>query len=393
MKPLRIVLVMIEAPVPFGNAAARWFYVLLKELVARGHKVTAFAACSKQSEIDEAKKLFPAPEYDLRLYPFPKLGKLESKLTTLTKPYSYMFGVDLKEQLKQVLATGYDVLHLEQLWTAWLVENVDKSLVNVHHLVWIDQEELAGGSLSARFNRWLMFRAERMLIRRIKFIRSCSSRLVPEMLKVNRKARIETVPVGIDATIYPYIPNEKRGEEPIVSVIGNMGWHPSSSAAIRLLSRLWPEIKRRVPSAKLQIVGWSARSVLKDYLYLTDVTIEENVPDMKPYFEKTAVFVYAPARGSGMKIKILEALGYGIPVVTTSEGSEGLNATDGVNIGEAEDDAGLVDRAVKLLLDPELRNKQRAAGRELLETRCGPKTTVDGIEAMYSTMIASGGQS
>ena len=56
MAPLRIVLVMIEPPLPFGNAAARWYYVLLRGLVARGHRVTAFAACSKPGEIRSCKR-------------------------------------------------------------------------------------------------------------------------------------------------------------------------------------------------------------------------------------------------------------------------------------------------------------------------------------------------
>ena len=54
MKPLRIVVVMPEAPVPFGNAAARWYYVLVRELVARGHRVTCFSASSKASELETA---------------------------------------------------------------------------------------------------------------------------------------------------------------------------------------------------------------------------------------------------------------------------------------------------------------------------------------------------
>ena len=69
MTPRRVVVAMIEPPLPFGNAAGRWFYVLLKGLVERGHRVTAFAACGKPTEIDEARALVPAPAYDLRCYP------------------------------------------------------------------------------------------------------------------------------------------------------------------------------------------------------------------------------------------------------------------------------------------------------------------------------------
>jgi glycosyltransferase involved in cell wall biosynthesis len=388
MSPLRIVLVLIEAPVPFGNAAARWFYVLLRELVARGHRVTCFAACSKQSEMDEARRLFPAPEYDLRLYPYPERGGLWAKLETLRRPYSYMFSADLKRDLEGELAQGFDVLHLEQLWSGWLgLAHRDRALVNVHHLVWIDQEFVRPPTLRTRFDRWLMFRAERFLVRSLQRFRSCSPRLVPEMLRVNPSANITTVPVGVDPTLYPFIPDDRRTAEPVVSVIGSMGWHPTHSAAVRLLTRLWPEIKKRVPAARLQLVGWGAKAALREYVGLPDVTIEENVPETRPYFEQTGVMLYAPGRGSGMKIKILEALGYGVPVVTTSEGVEGLPAVDGVYVGVCEDDAGLIDLTVKLLGDPAAQNRQRAAGRALLESHCGPKPTVDAIEAVYVGMI------
>ena len=162
MKPLRIVVVFLEAPIPFGNAAARWYYVLLRELVARGHRVTAFAACSKEREMDEARRLFPAPEYDLRLYPLPVRSGLRAKVETIRRPYSYMFSAELKRDLETELAVDYDVLHLEQLWAGWLgLTHRDKALVNVHHLVWIDLEGQKRPTLRNRFEWWLMFRAER----------------------------------------------------------------------------------------------------------------------------------------------------------------------------------------------------------------------------------------
>ncbi len=388
MRPLRVIVAMVEAPVPFGNAAARWFYVLLRELTARGHRLTAFAACSKEAEMAEARRLFPPREYDLRLYPFPRRRGWRAKWETLRRPYAYMFAPELQRDLAAELARGYDILHLEQLWSGWLGWSCpQRALVNVHHLVWLDLEQVRPPDWRGRFDRWLMRRTERRLVRRFRHFRACSPRLVPEILKVNPHARVCTVPVGIDASLYPYIPDERRCGEPVVSVIGNMGWYPTRSAAVRLLERLWPEIKRRVPAARLQLVGWGARAALRDYLHWPDVTIEENVPDTRPYFERTGVLLYAPGRGSGMKIKILEALAYGVPVVTTSEGVEGLPATDGVHAGISDDDAGLIERTVALLEDVAAQNRQRAAGRELLERHCGPRPTVDALEAIYERML------
>src|SRR5437870_2152445 len=116
----RIVVAMIDPPLPFGGAASRWFYVLLKGLVDRGHRVTAFAAAAKPEESEKAQALFPKPHYDLRCYPFPHRTGLARKLETMARPYSFMFSEELKRDLRRELDAGFDLLHLEQLWSAWL---------------------------------------------------------------------------------------------------------------------------------------------------------------------------------------------------------------------------------------------------------------------------------
>ncbi len=335
--------------------------------------------------MDEARILFPAPEYDLRVYPFPHRSGLKAKLETFRRPFSYMFGPDLKADLTRELDAGYDVLHLEGLSCGWVgLRHAGKAVVNVHNLYSIDLAEAGTG----RFDKWLMTRSERRLLRSYPQVVTLSDRLAKGVRWANPRAAVHVVPLGIDLSLYPYIPDDRRTAQPVVSVIGSMNWYPSHSAAVRLLTRLWPEIKRRIPNARVQIVGWQARSALKEFLEMPDVTIEENVPDVRAYFERTGVMLYAPARGSGMKVKILESFGFGVPVVTTSEGVEGLPAVDGVHAGVCEDDAGLIDRAVELLRDPAQQNRQRAAGRVLLESHCGPKPTVDAIEAVYARVLS-----
>ena len=186
----RIVMVTLEPPAPFGNAAARWYYVLLRELVARGHHVTCFAACSKASDLAEARRLFPSPAYDLRLYPFPPRSGLRAKLATLRRPFSYMFSRELARDLEAELARGYDVLHLEQLWAGWLgLGHVARALVNVHYLPSIDLADTRPSDAKGRRDSWLMGRAERTLLRRFAKFHACSTRVAEGIVKVQSARR------------------------------------------------------------------------------------------------------------------------------------------------------------------------------------------------------------
>jgi polysaccharide biosynthesis protein PslH len=388
---VRVILVMFEAPLPFGSAAARLYYVILKGLVESGHRVTAFAACSKLEEIAKAKALFSKPRYDVRCYAQPDRLGPQAKLETLFRPYSYMFGRDLRADLERELSAGFDVLHLEQLASGWTgLHHVEHSLVGVTFLFSVDLHAVPIRTLHEAIERLLMFRAERRLLRSFRFFRAGTSRLVAPIRQRNPTADITPIPIGLDPSLYQYISNARRPKKPIVSLIGSMEWGPTYSAAVRMLTRLYPEIRRRVPDAHFQIVGWSARSRLREYTSLPDVEIVENVSNIAPFFENASVLLYAPVCGSGVKIKVFEAMAYGVPVVTTADGVEGLPAADGEQAGIAEDGDGLVERTVALLTDPELQNRQRKAARELIEAICNPSQTATALEQIYQRIVHPG---
>src|SRR5262245_584289 len=136
MKPIRILVGLTEPPLPFGGAAARWLYVLLNGLVARGHNVSAFAPCAKPEDAQKCRELFPAASFDLRLYPYPVRRGVRAKLETFQRPYSYIFAPELWRDLNVECNRGFDVLHLESTWSGWLGQGRDASRVvlNPHSL-------------------------------------------------------------------------------------------------------------------------------------------------------------------------------------------------------------------------------------------------------------------
>jgi polysaccharide biosynthesis protein PslH len=388
---MRIILVINSPPLPFGSADARWYYVLLKELVAKGHQVTTFAVCGNLADIAKAQAIFPAPDYDLRCYPIvPGKTGLAGKISTFRQPYAYIFSDDFRRDLANELAKPYDILHLEQLWSGWLsLAHRDRSLINIHYLHSLDGSFDNNNSIETRLRKLMTDRAERKLITAYPHISTLSDRLSQQIQVVNPQAKIHTVPLGIDLSLYPFIEQRKVNPQPIVGLIGSFEWGPSYSAAERLITKLWPEIKQRVPNARLQIVGRSAQLALAKFIDTVGLEIYQDVPDTLPYFCDLDVMLYAPVAGSGMKVKVMEAFALGTIVVTTSEGVEGMPAIDRIHAGICEDDRGLIDRTVELLTDRLLSQQMRLKARQLLEEHCTPTVTVSQIEEIYTQIIDS----
>lgn len=392
MRPLRVILVMIEPPSPFGDAAARGYYVLLKGLVGRGHRVTAFATSSRPANASDALLRFPAPEYDLRIFPQPPPARgFAAKLRSIHEPHGYLFSPELRQGLDAELTRGFDVLHLEHTWAGWLgLRHAARSVLNVHYLFSIDKAEEPARPGMDSIRRPLMVRAEARLLRRYPTITTLTPRLTEWVRGINPGANVLTIPLGLDASLYSFDP-EPPPRPPTVALIGSFGWLPTLDAARRLLTRLWPQIRSQIPEARLQLVGRQAKLKLGSLADVPGVEVFEDVPDIAPYFQSADVMLYPTPLGSGMKVKVMEAFAYGTPVVTTLDGVEGLPVRDGIQAGIAVEDADLVERTVALLRDPARRIRQRAAARLLIESHCGPGVTLDRVESVYDGVVLAGG--
>jgi glycosyltransferase involved in cell wall biosynthesis len=384
---MRIIVVAPAAPHPFGDTAGRWYFVLVSGLLAMGHDVVCLVVSGEpEDRVRESRTLLAnaAGRGALTFEAFAEKATVHPivrKLRSAVRPFSEAYHADgLRAALDRATRAGYDVLHLEQLWTGWLGMERARSVLNIHHFEVIDWERTRLRS----FGEWKayaqMVRATRAIVGRTARMRVFTSRLLDHARTLNRDATYWIVPFALDLSRYAQAPPVA---EPVVGVFGSMRWEPSRSAAERLIERIWPLVKRRCPRARLLVAGWNARAVLQRYVSLPDVTIAENVPHPLDFFSRVAVMVYAPARGSGTKIKVLEAMAYGVPVVTTWEGVEGIAYTDGDNCHVAETDQDLADRAVALLEDEQARARLRKAARALVEERHAPAPVLRRMMDVY----------
>jgi len=142
-----------------------------------------------------------------------------------------------------------------------------------------------------------------------------------------------------------------------------MDYKPNVDAVTWFVKDVFPSIVRRVPEARLLLVGHDSRHRLRRLADGHRIVATGSVADVAPLVAEAAVSV-APIRvGSGTRIKILEALALGVPVVSTTLGAEGLDLAPGREILLADAPEDFAAEVVRLLKDRATRDAMGDAGR------------------------------
>ena len=139
--------------------------------------------------------------------------------------------------------------------------------------------------------------------------------------------------------------------EATVAFVATMGWAPNVDAAVWLGREIWPLVQAAVPESQLLLVGREPAPAVRA-LAGENVHVTGTVSDVTPYLARSRVVVAPLRAGGGTRLKIMEALDTGRPVVATSVGCEGMDDLVGRGVVVADTAEGLADAIVSLLVDP-----------------------------------------
>jgi polysaccharide biosynthesis protein PslH len=139
--------------------------------------------------------------------------------------------------------------------------------------------------------------------------------------------------------------------DPVVAFVATMGWAPNVDAAVWLAREIWPLVRRRVPEARLLLVGKDPAPAVRA-LADDSVEVTGTVADVTPSLARCRVAAAPLRAGGGTRLKIMEALDVGRPVVATSIGCEGMDDLVGRGVVVADTAAAFADALADLLLDP-----------------------------------------
>lgn len=189
--------------------------------------------------------------------------------------------------------------------------------------------------------------------------------------------------VGLDVDGYNQVTDGGRREQTDgnrLLFFGSYDWFPNADAARHLCERIFPRIRDAYDEAELVLAGRGGGEEIAALGEREGVTFLGEVPDLAPLV-RSAAAVVAPLRvGGGTRIKVLESMAWGAPVVTTTAGSEGVEAAHGDAMVVADGVEAFAAETVRLLEHPEERTRLGENARATVERRYSIPAIAAGLE-------------
>jgi glycosyltransferase involved in cell wall biosynthesis len=339
-------------------------------------------------------------------------------------------SADMRRELKQLLSRKkFDLVQIEfsMMWQyADLFADIPVVL-DAHNIEHHNVRQIGSAAQSQLWRTLYRLEEKRLRAMEERAWRECalcftvSEREREEIAKFTVKpAKVITAPNGVDPERFSYRPRENAGRK--ILFLGGMDYTPNLDAASWFLNDIFPLILRQEPETKLLMVGrelwrigvqgsgigirksegreqgtgnWGqeseksrnknpgfadTRSPVPDPV---SIEFHENVAEVLPWFYEADVLVVPLRQGAGTRIKVLEAMAAGLPVVSTSKGCEGIAARDGEHLLAADSAEDFAVATVKVFRDAALGRHLANAARLLVEERYTWESTVAAMEQGY----------
>ncbi len=262
-----------------------------------------------------------------------------------------------------------DVWQLE--WTPYL-NAVDASLSgprvviahNVDTLIWQRYHDTEKNLLKKMYLRtqWKKFaRFEREAFRKATRVVAVSDEDATLIRNDFGQPNVDVVDNGIDRTYFEQVKGERDPKR--ILFLGALDWRPNLDAVALLFDSIFPRVIAQEPNARLVIVGRNPPAhVVERARQMPGVELHASVPDVRPFLASAGVMAVPLRIGGGSRLKILESLASGLPVVSTKVGAEGLHIKPDLDYVQADENA-MADALVHAIRKPDAMRALAEHGR------------------------------
>lgn len=377
----RVLFLTHTTPLPLASGERIRSFHLLRELARHGWSVSLFSllhsvplpAADEKTLRELCDQVVLEP---IEVSPLARYGRLaRAVLSSRAFHERYFFSRAAAERLGELLsADSFDVVVAVTLYMYPYVP-AEWREATVLDTLNIETKRVEGMAKALpRRPRGLVARRQLSAVRRYEADAVGSVARVVAVSDEERRAFeplapgcVDLVPNGAD--VERIAPRSSLPAEPSLLFVGSMDYGANIDAVEHLVDDVLPRLGRR--DATLTLVGSNPRPSLHRAAQRSPVAVDVAgyVPDTAPYFERSRVFVVPLRFGGGTRLKILEALARGLPVVTTSIGCEGLDLRHERELIVADTPAEFAAWIDRLLEDDDLCLALAHRGREAVEQR------------------------
>jgi sugar transferase (PEP-CTERM/EpsH1 system associated) len=404
MSKPRVLFLAHLLPWPLEGGGQIKSYHVLRQL-AQAYDIKLLALIRKPEEAHNAEPLRQFCALGIETIPLrrTKLTNLMAAGSAVLTGRSFIVSRDhtpaLQAAVERELATGsYTALHVDHLQMAAFVPPQTpgiRVILDQHNVEYRIPQRIAQTAKNPAIRlygagEWKRLRRfEQAALRRADLTLAVSDedRQALQDLAGAELGRIETLSIGVDTDYFSASPRTMHSKT-LVS-IGTMYWPPNIDAISWFCREILPKIREREPEAKLMVVGARPTAEILALAEAPAVTVTGSVPDVRPYGTDCGAFIVPLRSGSGMRVKILNALAMGLPTVSTTIGAEGIEVTDGEDILLADTAEDFAAATLRLLSEPVLAARLAENGRKLMEERYGWDAIGAQLRQYYAEALAS----
>jgi len=388
---MKILQICLRVPFPTRDGGSMAMASLAEGLHLAGAHLRMLAFNTSKHFVEEERIQEEVVKYNMRTpYLDNSISPINAAINLLgSKPFhvSRFYNEEIDRELVSLLQNeDFDGVIFESIFTAPYLATVRKyskaiCLLRSHNVEFKIWEGVAQETSNPIKGAYLKVQLERL--RKYEIEMTGAFDLVGAITSVdeafykahNFTSTAFTLPFGITPR-----PREVRNvqEQLVIGFLGSMDWMPNQEGIRWFVKEIWPSIAQRFPKVVCKIAG---RHMPKDILAHSNnrLQIEGEIPNARAFLKDLDLTVVPLRSGSGVRIKVLESMANGIPVIATTIGYEGVNAVPCTSIMEANNAEAFVKAIEELVASPGKLERISKAAVDLVKTEHDKKRIAEDV--------------
>lgn len=400
---MKILQLCKKPPYPAADGEAIAILSITQELHRRGHQIHVLYMNTPKHRFnpndlpDEVNKIaqFEAVFVNTAFHFFREVKAfLSGQSVHIERFNSAEFGKKIAQLLQ---AQQFDVLQMEGIYLAAylpLIRKIAPHLPvimrthNIEHAIWYRVADEEKNPLKRYVLTLLARRLEQFeyqMLPRFDAIASISPADTQIMKNKGGMPEIMTLPVGVNMDKYPYLPPDSAAT-PNLFFIGSLDWLPNRMGLHWLFEKVMPVVQQTYPKVQLVVAG---RNASPDFLtqQISGVHIIGEVPNAITFMQEQGIMLAPLFSGSGMRVKIIEGMALGKPIVATSIAAEGIACQSGKDIFIADEPQQFAQHICQLLSDHQFCQQLGANARTFVHKYHNNSVLVAQLEDLYTKQL------